>query len=88
MIFSENRYPLFRIMLWKRCILQRFARQRKPLSARESPLRGRGGSFAQRFAPAQKSRGRCRGFNECRDQYFATAGPPKVTSGRHAEWPL
>jgi hypothetical protein len=35
MTFSDNRYPLFRITLWKRSILQRFSRQRKPLSAGE-----------------------------------------------------
>jgi hypothetical protein len=53
-IFSEDRYPLFRITLWKHSILQWFARQRKQHAARQSkPLRR---SIIDRpFAPAQKA---------------------------------
>jgi hypothetical protein len=59
MTFLENRYPLFRITLWKRSILQRFARQRKPLSAGEaSPLRARADHSVNDFATAQQKKPR------------------------------
>jgi hypothetical protein len=72
-IFPEKREPPFRITLWKRSILQWFARQRKPQSSCESRLRGRSTIGSPLRTRTQSPAALISGSSLRQDQYFAIA---------------